>query len=170
MRDLRILWAPEEEPKDILVAPQANWAILLLPFLGKEDLYKKFDPTVPIFDAKNETLRIAELSVMTCPSDSFHKTNNNYVMEQENRTKSVFARGNFAINMGSSALWKGTDNPGNPQVDPIHVSYEGNNMERWWGNGAAGINKSFSFKDFTNRLSTTVVVDEMRAGILPRGC
>ncbi len=160
------LWAPEGEPKDILVAPQANWTVLLLPYLGKEDLFIKFDPAVPVFDARNEAARTTELAIMTCPSDSFHNTENNYVMEQEDRTKSVFARGNFAINMGVSAVWKGTDNPGYPQVDPIRVTTEGN-MERWWGNGVAGFNKSFSFKNFTNRLSTTVVVDEIRAGILP---
>ena len=35
----------------------------------------------------------------------------------------------------------------------------------WWGNGIAGINKAFSKKDIVNSLSTTVAIDEIRAGI-----
>ena len=36
-----------------------------------------------------------------------------------------------------------------------------------WGNGIAGINKSFSKKDMVNGLATTVAVDELRAGLAP---
>ncbi len=36
-----------------------------------------------------------------------------------------------------------------------------------WGNGVAGINKSFSFDNFENGLSTLVALEEVRSGIHP---
>ncbi len=160
------LWAPEGERRDTTIAPHANWTILLLPYLGQDQLYAEFKAGVPISDPKNEKLRTTELAVMSCPSDAYHRTNNNYAMVLANGAVSIFARGNYAINMGVSELLGAGGPVGYPHPDGIRYAVEGN-VARLWGNGVAGFNKTFSFKDFRNGLATTVLVDEIRSGLLP---
>jgi prepilin-type N-terminal cleavage/methylation domain-containing protein len=47
----------------------ANWAILLLPFVEQDNLFKQYDNTVRNTNAKNATVRITYVDVYTCPSD-----------------------------------------------------------------------------------------------------
>src|SRR6476659_6939976 len=46
-----------------------NWAILLLPFLEQDNLFKLYDDTVPNIHANNKAVREQYLAVYTCPSD-----------------------------------------------------------------------------------------------------
>jgi prepilin-type N-terminal cleavage/methylation domain-containing protein/prepilin-type processing-associated H-X9-DG protein len=47
----------------------ANWAILILPFVEQENLFRLYDDTLPNIDPANKTVRETFLSVYTCPSD-----------------------------------------------------------------------------------------------------
>jgi prepilin-type N-terminal cleavage/methylation domain-containing protein/prepilin-type processing-associated H-X9-DG protein len=46
-----------------------NWAIVLLPFLEQDNLFKLYDDTLPNIDPVNKTLRETYVAVYTCPSD-----------------------------------------------------------------------------------------------------
>jgi type II secretory pathway pseudopilin PulG len=61
-----------------LYTSTANWAVLLLPHLGEEALAQRFYPAALITDEGSAEARGAELSVMTCPADSFHRASNQY--------------------------------------------------------------------------------------------
>jgi prepilin-type N-terminal cleavage/methylation domain-containing protein/prepilin-type processing-associated H-X9-DG protein len=46
-----------------------NWAIVILPFLEQDNLFKQYDNTVVNSHARNRPVRETYLSVYTCPSD-----------------------------------------------------------------------------------------------------
>jgi prepilin-type N-terminal cleavage/methylation domain-containing protein/prepilin-type processing-associated H-X9-DG protein len=46
-----------------------NWAILLLPFLEQDNLFRLYDDTLPNIHPNNQVVRETYLSVYTCPSD-----------------------------------------------------------------------------------------------------
>ncbi|MBO0699217.1 MAG: DUF1559 domain-containing protein [Zavarzinella sp.] len=46
-----------------------NWAILILPFLEMDNLFKLYDDTLPNIHANNKTVRETYVAVYTCPSD-----------------------------------------------------------------------------------------------------
>jgi prepilin-type N-terminal cleavage/methylation domain-containing protein/prepilin-type processing-associated H-X9-DG protein len=47
----------------------AGWALLLLPYVEQESLWRLYDDTLPNIHAANKTVRETYLSVYTCPSD-----------------------------------------------------------------------------------------------------
>src|SRR4051812_14899547 len=47
----------------------ANWAILILPFVEQDALFRRYDNTKKNRDAANEAVRITPVPVYTCPSD-----------------------------------------------------------------------------------------------------
>ncbi|MEZ6049298.1 MAG: SUMF1/EgtB/PvdO family nonheme iron enzyme [Planctomycetaceae bacterium] len=56
----------------------------------------------------------------------------------------------------------------NPGPTENRYRYDEETREfQWWGNGIAGINKSFNRKEIINGSSTTVALEEIRAGIDP---
>jgi prepilin-type processing-associated H-X9-DG protein len=145
----------------------ANWVQLLLPHLGEIDLAAAFDAKLPLGHPRNEQARTTDTALLKCPSDGFNSMENHYQMQSSFGMIS-FARGNYAINGGShrSAIMPGTS--ADPVPDGAHYEFDRDSGKiRYWGNGIAGFNKSFSTDDFANGLSTTVAVDEIRAGIHP---
>jgi hypothetical protein len=46
-----------------------NWAIAILPFLEEDNLFKRYDDTVPNIDPANGPVHTTFLKVYTCPSD-----------------------------------------------------------------------------------------------------
>jgi hypothetical protein len=54
----------------------ANWAVLLLPHLGEEELAVRFDPGALVTDEANAEARGTEMPLMICPDDSFHRSDN----------------------------------------------------------------------------------------------
>ncbi len=148
-----------------MVVSHTNWAISILPFMGEEELANVFDPQRPISDPANATVRMAELPWMTCSSDTYHRADNPYRCVLSSEEEITYARGNYGINAGSNFVYRpepGT--PDRPVVDALHSVTEGARTIKW-GNGIAGINKSFSKKDIVNGLATTVAIDELRAGL-----
>jgi formylglycine-generating enzyme required for sulfatase activity len=159
--------------RDSIRAIRQNWAQLLLPFLGNQDVAGAFHAEQSIAVPANATARNAALPSMRCPSDSFNELNNPYIVTFSDSSTAAFARGNYAINGGSHTLWTFPGFLCEPAPNGHHMSYDSRaKLFQWWGAGIAGFNKCFSFEDITNGLSTTVAVDEIRAGISsldPRG-
>ena len=47
----------------------SNWAIQLLPYMEQQNLFARYDDTVPNIDAKNKAVRETYLATHTCPSE-----------------------------------------------------------------------------------------------------
>jgi prepilin-type processing-associated H-X9-DG protein len=145
-----------------------NWVQLVLPFLGEEELASRFDRSLPVVDPRNQAPRTRELAELTCPADTYNRPDNHYELVLPNRETSRFSRGNYAINGGSEYVPAAFGTLSNPGPTEIRYVYSDDTREfQWWGNGVAGINKCFSFDDFHNGMSTTVALEEIRAGIDP---
>jgi len=158
---------PAREPENILKT-KANWVQLLLPFLGQDDLARRFAPDLPITDQANRKARTVMLPLMVCPADTYSAPHNPYVLSTRDGRSFEFARGNYAINGGTHAnvTWPGRLSF--PITDGNMLVFRSPTNEfQWWGNGVAGFNHCFSFGDFKNGCGTTVLLDEIRAGIVP---
>ena len=161
----RATWMLKNEQEQMVIS-HANWAISLLPYLGEEQLATTFHRQKPISDPSNAKVRIAELPWMKCPDDKCHRPDNPFRCVLNSGKELIFARGNYAINAGSSSAAAEPGDPNKPVLDGVSLLSEGE-RQVWWGNGIAGINKSFSKKDMVNGLATTVAVDEIRTGLAP---
>jgi len=149
----------------------ANWVILLLPHLGHQELAAAFNQSVPVTDPANAEARMTELAVMKCPSDRYNRADNACRVIPLIGAEGTFARGNYAINAGVSDLVFVPGKPWSPRPNGLNCKYTnasgeaGDLVERVWGSGVAGINKSFSVQEFQNGLSNLVGIDEVRAGL-----
>ena len=161
-----------KQPRPITLTRQ-NWVELLLPSLGQDQLAERFDFTVPITDDNNAAARMTQLPVMNCSSDAYNRSDNPYVLRLKDGREIQFARGNYAINAGPEFVPADFGTLANPAPSDNRYAFSERTREfQWWADGVAGINKCFSLKDFSNGDSTTVAIDEVRAGLAtidPRG-
>ena len=147
---------------------QANWAQMLLPHVGQEQLAQQYHPELPVSDVQNKEIREALLSVMSCPSDPYTRTENHFTFTPNSELTLSFARGNYAFNGGTNCFKIGTGSTVSPNGDAAHILMDKDSRTfQYWGNGIGGFNKSFSVDDYENGLSTLVALDEVRAGIHP---
>jgi len=139
-----------------------NWVILILPFLEQQALRDAFDLSRYITDPVNERPRGTALSVMLCPSDAYNRTP--YNGSQYNQGAN-WARGNYAAN---AALGKMTVNG--------HTGYGGTesaatDASSGWRHplirGVMGANTSVSIDEIRDGTSQTILVGEIRAGVVP---
>lgn len=158
---------------DTVPATRANWAELLLPFLYPEIGRLEFDMTEPVVAATRPTIRKRSAPWMRCPSDSYAVAENPYVHDGPNGETATFARGNYAINGGVQNIYEAPGTLMGPRPLGTRYSVDLNRREcQWWGTGVAGFNKSFRLDSMANGHNTTVLLDEVRAGIHkmdPRG-
>ncbi len=151
----------------------ANWLMMLLPALGEGALANAVESRLPVSDPANEQVRSTRLSTLSCPSDSYNSAGNPYVRDAlVGGDSNHYARGNYAINLGPGRACYFESDP--TCTDGFHVgdSDLASVNLTLWGSGAAGVNTSLGFNDFSSGLSNFVVVDEIRAGVHhidPRG-
>ena len=144
----------------------ANWAQMLLPYVGQEAVAREFDFNLPTAADANERARTTRLALLTCPSDTYNRPDNHHAYEPVLGSLIEYARGNYAINGGTHDYRNGPGSTTGPNGDAAHLVMNGETREfRFWGNGVAGFNQAFSFDDFTNGQSTLVALEEIRAGI-----
>lgn len=152
----------------------SNWAIELLPDLGRSDLYHVFDSEVSIASEHNRMFRETLVAEMTCPSDEFNHSGNRFRFEPVEGLALEFARGNYAVNAGTHSFFVSEGSSKSPTGDHAHVRMDVKQRQfEYWGNGIAGFNKSFRRSDIANGSSTLIALNEIRAGIDPmdiRGC
>ncbi len=131
----------------------ANWAILILPFLEQQPLYDAFNLTLPINNAANQTPRGTKLSVMLCPSDA----NNGTPFASVDATEgSGWARGNYGANacLGYCVSYYA--------AGPTSPMWASN-----WLRGIMGANVSVGIAQIRDGASNTILLAELRAGIVP---
>lgn len=170
------IWSAEKtvslalhESKQIATITRGNWFSYLLDELGEQQLSLKHEQNEPIGSVSNEEYRTTPIPLQTCPSDLFNFEKNHFELKSSGQAPPIkFARGNYAINGGSqnSQLVPPTTAAARGEVS-IVLMEESPRRFQMWGNGIAGINKSFSYHDFPNGLTTLVALDELRAGIHP---
>lgn len=156
------------ESHNIHVITHENWAQLLLPYVGHEELSAKFNSKRPIGDPENAAARTSRLSLMTCPLDPYNSNENRYVLTSGGGRRVEFARGNYGINGGTHNWDSRVPTTEAPRGDtPQLLMQDDPRMFVFWGNGVAGINKSFALDEFANGQATLVALEELRAGIHP---
>lgn len=147
-----------------------NWAQLLLPHLGRDDVAAKFDRALPVMHAANAEARMTRIAEFVCPTDGFNGTHNPYGFQpwDDRPPLAEFARGNYAINGGSHSIKRGPESTVQPRGERLQIvlDHERRRFEAI-GTGVAGINRCFRLSEFTNGQSTLVAVDEIRAGVHP---
>jgi len=135
-----------------------DWVILILPQLEQQNLLQSFDLTQPIPAAANATARGTQLSIMLCPSDTF---NQKPFMGSADPGKTGnmgdnWARGNYAANASMGYLFSGAP------------SGSGSGWSNRWLRGVMGANASARIDDITDGASNTILVGEIRAGLIPQ--
>ncbi len=152
---------------------QSNWALSLLPFAGEDKLAAQLHSDLLIAAPENEAIRNSRPPIMKCPSDTFNTEGNPYRLTPDSSTSITFARGNYAINGGSHCPKDGSGTTSLRTGDEAHLVMDRSTREfRYWGNGIAGFNVSFSLDDFENGTGSLVAIEEVRAGVHaidPRG-
>lgn len=148
---------------------QGNWSLLLLPYVTTLDSTSIGDAGKAMGDAANASIRQRRLTEWTCPSDNFNRASNPYRVDVPGSNKPIlFARGNFAINGGSHHYSTDPPTTTSSRGDHLHLVMKDSPKEyAMWGNGIAGMNKTFRSDEFINGHSTLVAIEEVRAGIHP---
>jgi prepilin-type processing-associated H-X9-DG protein len=165
--DMKQFFWDKEKPRSPEVS-RANWLQLLLPVLGNESLSHQFSLDQSIFHPQNKGGRQTEVPQFKCPSDEMNRANNHFRYTLTDGTVASFSRGNYAINGGGQWIFKSPGVLFNPRPNASNFFFdEDARYFEFWGTGVAGFNRCFSYRDFRNGLSSTVAVDEIRAGISP---
>lgn len=148
--------------------------LALLPYLEQSPLYDRWDFHASVSAPQNATLRGTRIPVFLCPSDPFTD-------EAGEFQGGNWARGCYAVNAGPNS--RCLSNPifipgvgdtsfcelaGMPRAHGVEVSpLNPFLVSRVWGSGVAGVNRSFRLAELTDGTSTTVLLDELRAGVGP---
>ncbi|MGH7138356.1 MAG: DUF1559 domain-containing protein, partial [Pirellulales bacterium] len=147
-----------------------NWAQLLLPYLGREELAAKFDREQPVMAPANRLARETQVAEFVCATDGFNSPHNLYGFQpwDDRPPLAEFARGNYAVNGGSHSIKYPPQSTVQPRGESMTMllDHEQRRFEAV-GTGVAGINHSFRLADFANGQSTLVAIDEVRAGVHP---
>ncbi len=158
------------EVKQVDLITHENWAQLLLPFLGHEELSREFDARVPMMAEVNDALRLSRPNAFVCPSDNWNSADNPFVFgwSESEETGIESARGNYAINGGTHNHRFSPESPGQPHFDGLELVLTDEPQQfQLIGTGIAGINHAFRLEEFRNGQSTLVAVEEIRAGVHP---
>jgi prepilin-type N-terminal cleavage/methylation domain-containing protein len=160
--------SPANEPDRL----NANWQILILPQLDQVTVYRQFNLDLPTADPANAAARIVEIPSLKCPSDHYNTSSNLYQRGQQSGNLGfTYARGNYAMNIGSNGACFNIPRSGDPSTCEDGFTADGSNLAvdntTLSGNGVGGVNVSFKLADMQTGLSNLVGVEEIRAGIHP---
>jgi len=152
----------------------ANWMIFLLPFVDQQSVYNQFNLMAPIVNDDNKVPRLAELSILKCPSDPYNESSNHYERGmQSGNLGFTYARGNYAMNMGSNKgcirIHGAIIGPGT--TDSLCFVADGTSLltdtRILKDAGIGGVNVSYELADMTAGTSHIVGLEEIRAGVHP---
>jgi prepilin-type N-terminal cleavage/methylation domain-containing protein len=137
----------------------SNWVILILPYIEQTALYNSFNFSYPISDSRNALPRATQLPIMLCPSDR----NNGRNYQPFNSAEGTnWARGNYAAN-GSVEQIKAKGDSTCDQLGSQSVAWT-----KTFKRGVMGCNVAVSIDDIKDGASNTIMLTEIRAGVLPQ--
>ena len=155
-----------------------NWVIDALPFIEGKTVQLSFDLSQPISAAVNSAGRSTPLAIMLCPSDPNNQTpfsgigngapgeTSSLGGTYNSSTDRPWARGNYAANgaLGFMSNVHGVWSCAGPA----------NSSAPGWGNrylkGVMGANSSLSIKQIRDGTSKTLMIGEIRAGVVSFDC
>ncbi len=154
--------APESEPD----RTNANWLVMLLPFLDQGALYQNYNPLVPVSAAENAAVRMADVAVLKCPSDPYSQSGKYYQRDYgTGADMNRYARGNYGMNIGPDGgcvmVLQPTCTDGFTVDNPDLMNKDMTLI----GTGVGGFNVSITLADVTVGQSNMVAVDELRSGV-----
>jgi prepilin-type N-terminal cleavage/methylation domain-containing protein len=141
-----------------------NWVILILPQLDNQNLRNSFDLTKPITNAANASARGTQVDFMLCPSDSSYNRKP-FMGSAGVNTKWMgdnWARGNYAAN--ASMGYMGVD----PNGSGSGIQPSAGGWANRWYRGVMGANTSLRIDDIRDGATNTILVAEIRAGLIPQ--
>jgi prepilin-type N-terminal cleavage/methylation domain-containing protein/prepilin-type processing-associated H-X9-DG protein len=150
-----------------------NWVILILPQLENQNLRNMFNLTQPINTTSttansdgtnNSAARAISLGVMLCPSDPYNQKPFDGTGSTAAVLGSGWARGNYGAN---AALGKMSIKAHGSPFDAASLTGGWNNR---FVQGVMGANVSLRIDDIKDGASNTILVGELRAGIMPFDC
>jgi prepilin-type N-terminal cleavage/methylation domain-containing protein/prepilin-type processing-associated H-X9-DG protein len=115
--------------------PMLSWAVLILPYIEEQTLYRQFDLQHSILDGQSDP-QMTQIPAMACPGDDVR---GRYYSEPTYTGGKRFAKGNYAA-----------------FVSPAHV-----NWCDWWPGALSGTRRRGP-KDIIDGVSHTVVLSEVR--------
>jgi len=150
-----------------------NWVIDVLPFIEGKAMYQSMQLKLPISgngtgandNTGNQLARQTTLTMMLCPSDANNlvpfDTQGNSALTILSPSGSKWARGNYAANasLGYMSTGTGGDDACMPGVF----------RSRFYG-GVMGANDALKVTDIKDGASKTILLGEVRAGIVPLDC
>ena len=145
-----------------------NWVIDVLPFVEGKTLRASFDLTASIAGTSspaNVKARSVPLSIMLCPSDTYNTVPfSGKGSSTASNMGDNWARGNYAAN-GALGFMSYTGHGVYSCAGP------GNSIAPGWSNrylrGVMGANASVTLKQVSDGTSKTLMLGEIRAGLLP---
>jgi prepilin-type N-terminal cleavage/methylation domain-containing protein/prepilin-type processing-associated H-X9-DG protein len=144
-----------------------NWVILILPQLEQRSLRASFDLTKPIPDSANSKPRATPMTVMLCPSDAFNQTPfNGKASPLTSNLGDGWARGNYAAN--GSLGYLGTGDRVGVVGAGQGTNFNGGGWGNRWLRGVMGANASLRIEEIRDGASKTILLTEIRAGIIPQ--
>ena len=151
-----------------------NWVILILPFMEQQGLYDQFDFSQSITAPANMPSRSTRLPVMLCPSDPYNDVP--YDGSRYNQGPN-WARGNYAAN-ASLGFMTADPGPGVVSGNRCGGDHDWKNAafahSRGWKNnllrGVMGANTSVGSAGIKDGTSNTILVGEIRAGVVEIDC
>ena len=145
-----------------------NWLQLVLPYIDSGGVKAEFDVIASVTAPANAAARMSRQPLFNCPSDEYNRDDNPFILPLTGGSEASFARGNYAINGGAHYWVRSPGYLSNPRPEASHYEFDAETRHfEFWGSGIAGINRCFKLDDVSNGLSTTVAVEEVRAGVDP---
>ncbi|MHC4179634.1 MAG: DUF1559 domain-containing protein [Planctomycetota bacterium] len=156
-----------------------NWVILILPFMELQGIYDQFDFTRSITANVNRGPRSTNIGVMLCPSDAYNEVPYDGTRYGQGPD---WARGNYAANASLGFM---TADPGPGVVSGSRCGRDHNptkginanaafaHSEGWKNDllrGVMGANTSVGSDGIKDGTSNTILVGEIRAGVVPIDC
>ena len=129
-----------------------NWVIMVMPFMEEKGLLATFNLKAFITDPSNAISHGTQIAEMLCPTDYYNVVpfdGTQYGLG------SNWARGNYAANGTLDYMDDG--NVGPTAAGWVNSYYR----------GVMGANVSCSLRDITDGTSKTILVGEIRAGLIP---
>jgi prepilin-type N-terminal cleavage/methylation domain-containing protein/prepilin-type processing-associated H-X9-DG protein len=145
-----------------------NWAVLLLPYIEQDNLFRQVQQSVNDYMTNGSNtwrdIRTTKLQSYLCPSDTGAQVNCV-------RAGGAWARGNYGANTGTGMWWIGanegaiTTSGGLMAESGWGISgYYASNVAGLQGGGVFPVNTGITLAAITDGTSSTIMFDELRIG------